>query len=463
MQNMIMYNKRSQKTSETGDDIMYKKLALKGGTPLFSQTDMPPELMKWPIVTEEDEKACLDVIRNNSFSGTDITIKFQNEFAAWQGRRYALAFTNGTMSLAAAMYAIGLRAGDEIICPTKTYWGSVTPAYLFGATPVFCNIDDNLSMDPDDLERCIGPRTKAIMVVHYFAYPCDMDRIIPIARKHNLKIIEDVSHAHGSLYKGKKCGCFGDVAAMSMMSQKSFAAGELGMLVTDDRSIYERALSYGHYERNNAANIEDPDLLPYASIALGSVKGRANQLCSALALGQLRHYDERMAEIDKAMNYFCDGLSDIKGFRPLRPEKDSGSTMGAWYCAQAAYFPDEFGGLSSGRFAEAIRAEIPGFNCWEGGNFPLHTHRYFKDYDYLGLGKPSRIAFADRDVRELDKALTPSEHKYCVTIPVFRKYYTDCIDKYIEAFRTVAENYEQLLDSESGPDNGGRWFGSTNK
>ncbi len=442
---------------------MKKKLALVGGEPMFSQAEMPEELFKWPIVTPEDEAACLDVIRNNRFSGTDITLQFQQEFAAWQGRKYALAFANGTMSLAAAMFAIGLAPGDEIICTTKTYWASVAPAFLFGATPVFCNIDHNLSMDPEDLERCIGPATKAIMVVHYFAYPCDMDRIMTLAQKHHLKVIEDVSHAHGSLYKGRKLGTFGDVAAMSMMSQKSFAAGELGMLVTDDRMVYERALAYGHYERNNADNITSPELLPYLNIALGGVKGRANQLCSALALGQLHHYDERMQQIDRAMNYFCDGMEGIEGFRPIRPEKGSGSTMGAWYCAQAEYRPEAFQGLTSQRFAEAIRAEIPGLNCWEGGNFPLHTHRFFQDYDYFGLGKPTRIAFAKRDVRELDKALEPSEHIYCMTLPPFRKYMPELIDRYVEAFRTVIENYEQLLQQETAADHGGRWYGADNQ
>ena len=100
---------------------MKKLLALCGGQPVLDQSDMPGELFHWPIITPEDEQACLEVIRRNAFSGTDITIQFQNEFAAWQGRKYALAFTNGTMSLSAAMFAIGLGMGDEIICPTKTY------------------------------------------------------------------------------------------------------------------------------------------------------------------------------------------------------------------------------------------------------------------------------------------------------------------------------------------------------
>ena len=100
-------------------------------------------------------------------------------------------------------------------------------------------------MDPDDLERCITPKTKAIVVVHYLGYPCDMDRIMEIANKYNLYVIEDVSHAHGSLYKGKKVGNFGHIAAMSMMSWKAFAAGEMGMIVTDDTRLYERRKSLG--------------------------------------------------------------------------------------------------------------------------------------------------------------------------------------------------------------------------
>ena len=215
-----------------------EKLALLGGTPVISEE--PKELFAWPILTEEDKAAAMDVIVNNRFSGRDITEKFQDEFAQWQGRKYAIAYCNGTASLFAAMFAIGLGRGDEIICPTKTYWASISQAINLGASAVFCNINDMLSMDPDDLERCITPKTKAIMVVHYVSYPCDMDRIMAIAKKHNLKVIEDVSHAQGGLYKGKKLGTFGDVAAMSMMSGKSFAAGELGMLTTDDRTYHDR-------------------------------------------------------------------------------------------------------------------------------------------------------------------------------------------------------------------------------
>ena len=198
-----------------------EKLALLGGKP-YVEVQADEALFKWPILTDEDMEAAMDVVRRNRFSGTEITEKFQEEFAEWQGRKYAIAYCNGTMSLTAAMFAIGLGVGDEIICPTKTYWGSVSQALNFGASPVFCNINETLTIDPTDLERCISPRTKALVVVHYLGYPCDMDPIMEIARKHNIYVIEDLSHAQGGMYKGKKLGTFGDVAAMSMMSTKSF-------------------------------------------------------------------------------------------------------------------------------------------------------------------------------------------------------------------------------------------------
>ena len=438
------------------------ELALLGGTPAINKEEIPRKhLFGWPIRTQEDEDAALEVIRNNSFSGTDITIKFQEEFAAWQGRKYALAFCNGTAALLTAMFALGLGMGDEIICPTKTYWASVSGATNFGASVVFCNIDENLSIDPDDIERCITPRTKAIMVVHYFGYPADMDRIMAIARKHNLKVIEDVSHAQGGMYKGRKLGTFGDIAAMSLMSIKSFSAGELGILVTDDRKYYERAIAFAHYDRNTPDYIqESTDLLPYVYIPLGGMKGRANQLCCALARVQLKYYDARCAEIRRAMNYFWDQLDQIPGLRGIRVDESTGSNMAGWYCPHGIYDPEKFGGLSVKRFCEAVRAEGVD-TCCEGGNYCLHTHPFFKDFDLFHAGKPTRIAFNDRDVRLEDEKCRPSEEIPCFQVPWFKHYDKEWIDKYVAAFRKVADRYEELLEKEISKQ-GGRWFGVSN-
>jgi len=441
-------------------------LAILGSTPVIPAGTIPPEkhdkLFRKMVLTEEAKAAAMEVIERGAFSFTDVTEKFQEEFAVWQGTDYCIAYCNGTMALTSAMYAIGLGEGDEIICPTKTYWGSVSQAINFGASAVFCNINDMLSMDPADLERCITPRTKAIMVVHYFAYPADMDPIMEIARKYNLKVIEDVSHAQGGLYKGKKLGTFGDVAAMSLMSTKSFACGELGVLVTSNRKIYERAMAFGHYERNNANYIKEcDDLKDYFHIALGGAKGRANQVCTAIARDQLKHYDERCAKIREAMTYFWDQLADLPGFKPLRVDESTGSNMAGWYEPHAAYYPAQLHGLSVKRFAEAVRAEIGGW-CYEGGNFCLHTHPFFKTFDMTNKGVPSRIANNDRDVRNDDPLCDPSLEKFCFSAPRFNYLDKEIINLFAAGYRKVIENHMDLLENDSKEAQGGRWYGSEN-
>jgi len=428
---------------------MSQILKMFGGAPAV-HSEIPEELFAWPYVNQEIEDAVLDVVRRNAFSATDITERFEKEFARWIGRDYGICYCNGTLSLQAAMYAVGLGAGDELICPTKTYWASCLPAVSLGASIVFCNIQpDTLSMDPDDLERCLSPRTKAIMVVHYVGYPADMDRICAFAKKHGLKIIEDVSHAQGGHYKGRKVGTFGDVAAMSLMSQKSFSAGEMGILVTDDREIYERAMAYSHYERNRAGFVDETEYLKrYHYMPLGGMKGRVNQVGPAIGLVRLKDYDEKIREVQKAMNYFVDLLEGVPGLHPIRP-KEEGSDMAGWYSAQIIYKSEELGGLSADRFMDAVYEET-GYRGSVGGNAPLHTHPYFKDFDLFQLGKPTRIAFADRDVRELDEALKPSEEIVCVSIPGFRVYLPEYIEQYAMGYRKVAENYQQILDADGG-------------
>lgn len=440
-------------------------LAVLGGEAVMSKTDAEKvqAMKRWPIITQEDEDAALDVVRKNNFSGLDITAEFEKEFAQWIGTDYAAAYSSGTMALAAAMFGIGLSRGDEIICTTKTYWASIAQAYNFGATPVFCNIDDMLSMDPDDLERVVSPKTKAIMVVHYIGYPCDMDRIMAFAKKHNLKVIEDVSHAQGGLYKGQRLGTFGDVAAMSLMSQKSFAAGELGITVTNDRKIFERVIAYGHHNRSNASLVtESEDLIPYYHMALGGVKGRANQLCCAIARVQLKYYDERCVEIRKAMNYFYDLLESVPGLKPIRVDESTGSNMAGFYEAHLRYYPEQLGGLSVQAFAQAVNAELNGaYATRTGANLCLHTHNYFKTYDFYNSGTPTRIEYADRDVRLLDAQLKNAEQMQCLSAPWIKKFDKEMIEKLALCFRKVAENYTSLLPlAQNEASQGGRWYGA---
>ena len=436
------------------------QLAILGG-PKAVTLD-PGDMFTWPIITQEDEDAVLDVLHRRAMSDTDVTTAFEEEFAAWMGQQYAVACSSGTAALQAAMYAVGLRAGDELICPSMTYWASCLQAFSLHATVVFADIDpETLCIDPGDIEHRIGPRTKAIMAVHYLSHPADMDAIMAIARKHNLKVIEDVSHAQGGLYKGRKLGTFGDVAAMSLMTGKSFATGEMGILTTNDRRIWEHALALGRYERFTEKRVtESEDIIPYCGLPLGGYKYRPHQMSAALGRTQLKHYDERIAEIDRAMNYFLDGLEGLPGIRPIRP-KTPDTTMAGWYCSHAHYVPEELHGLSVTRFVDAVLAEGVKGGVFAGANRALHTHPLFRDLDIYGDGKPTRIAFTARDVRELDIGLAHSEAVGAHTfgLPWFKHLRRDIIDEYIAAFRKVIEHHEELLEGDPGnPANLGKWF-----
>jgi len=432
------------------------QLAILGG-PKAVQSD-PGDMFTWPIITKEDEDAVLGVLRRRAMSGTDVTKEFEREFAAWQGTRYALGFSSGTASLHAAMFGCKVGVGNEIICPSITYWASALPCFSLGATVVFAEIDpDTLCLDPNDVEHRITDRTKAIVVVHYVGYPADMGPIVEIARRHSVKVIEDVSHAHGASYKGRKVGTIGDVAAMSLMSGKSLATGEAGILVTDEREIYERAIAFGHYSRFGG-DIQAESLKPFIGLPMGGYKYRMHQMSSAVARVQLKYYDARNEEILGAMNYFWDLLEGAPGIRAHRPPKDSGSRMGGWYAARGLYRAEELDGLSITRFCEAVSAE--GAPCSPGCNKPLHLHPLFNTCDIYGHGKPTRIANTDRDVRQPPGSLPVSERISATfySIPWFKHYRPRIIEEYANAFRKVAENCKELLVDDPGdPSDLGAW------
>ena len=431
------------------------KLALLGGSKAIGKD--PGDMFKWPIVTKEDEDAVLDVLRHGKMSDMDQTKLFEQEFASWIGKKYALATNNGTSALQSAMFGCKVGVGDEIIAPSLTFWASILQCYSLGATVVFADIDPKtLCIDVKDIEGRITERTKAIMAVHYLGYPADMDAIMEIARKHSIRVIEDVSHAQGSLYKGGKVGTY-DVAGMSLMTYKSFAIGEAGILVTDDLETYERAVAWGHYRRFDES-IKTESLKPFIGLPMGGYKYRMHQMSSAVGRVQLKYYDARIAEIDKAMNHFWDLLEGVPGIRAHRPPKGSGSTMGGWYAAHGIYKPEELGGLSVSRYTEAVRAEGVA-TCFPGCNKPLHLHPLFITADIYGHGKPTRIANSNRDLREAKGSLPESERfgELVYEIPWFKHYRREIIEEYANAFRKASANYKELLAGDKGnpPDLGG--------
>ena len=434
-------------------------LALLGGSPAVSKHD--DEIFRWPIITPAIEEAVLSCLRAGNMSGIDITRRFEAAYAQWNGRRYALANSSGTAALHCAMYGLGLGAGDEMICPSITYWASAVQALSLGARVIFADVEpDTLCLDPQSFEAHITPRTKVVMVVHYLSHPADMDAIMPIAHKHGIKVIEDVSHAQGGLYKGRMLGSFGDVAAFSLMSGKSFAIGEGGMLLCDDEEILKRAVRFAHYERQQA--VLDKDLDPaIGPIPWGGYKYRIHQLSSAVGLEQLKKYPAEMAEIDRAMRYFTDAICKLPGLRAHYP-RDPGSSKAGWYASVIFYDRDKLGGLSLPRFVEALRAEGVRGGIHGGCNRPLHQSKLFHDVDIYGHGQPTaRVNWpATSDPLALTGELPVSAgvNARVLTVPWFKHFQPAIIDQYIEAFRKVTTQYRELLAADAQSKADGIWF-----
>ena len=232
---------------------------------------------------------------------------------------------------------------------------------------------------------------------------------------------------------------------------------EAGMLVTDDREICERAIAFGHYGRYDDS-IETESLKPFRGLPLGGYKYRMHQLSSAVGRVQLKYYDQDAMEIRKAMNAFWDLLEGVPGIRPHRTAKDSGSNMGGWYMPHGHYRPDELGGLSLTRFAEAVHAE--GSICAPGANRPLHLHPLFNTCDVYGHGKPTRIAHSNRDLRQPRGSLPVSERMGTLvySVPWFKRHRPEIIEEHANAYYKVAENYQELLKDDPGnPPDLGDW------
>lgn len=187
----------------------------------------------------EEKEAVMRVLDSGWLAMGEITNAFEEEFAAMIGVRHAIAVNNGTASLHLACRALGLGPGDEVIVPSLTFVATANAILYVGATPVFADITstDNLNISVEAIERSITPRTRAIMVMHYGGYPCDMPAINEIARRHNLHVIEDAAHAPGAAIGERKMGAWGAIASFSFFPNKNMTTGEGGMLVTDDDAL----------------------------------------------------------------------------------------------------------------------------------------------------------------------------------------------------------------------------------
>lgn len=224
-------------------EVPLTNLAIDGGPCVRTRKFAP-----WPSLSEDAIEAANVVLRSgklNYWTG-DEGRKFETEFAAFAGCKYAIAVANGTVALELALYALGIGTGDEVIVPSRTFVASASCVVMRGAKPVFADVDPiSQTLTADNILNVLSPSTRAIIVVHLAGWPCDMDPIIEIAREHGLKVIEDCAQAHGATYKGRPVGCLGDIAAFSFCQDKIMSTGgEGGMLTTNDAQLWKRAWSF---------------------------------------------------------------------------------------------------------------------------------------------------------------------------------------------------------------------------
>jgi len=192
---------------------------------------------------EAEEKAVIETIRSKWISIGPKTTEFENKFASMLNVKHSIALSNCTVALHLAMKILGIKDGDEVICPSLTFVATVNSIRYVNAIPVFADVKsyDDLTIDPEDIEKKITSKTKAIVVMHYGGFACDMDRIMAIAKKYNLKVIEDSCHGPLSEHQGRKLGTIGDIGCFSFFSNKNISTGEGGMLVTNNPEYFQRA------------------------------------------------------------------------------------------------------------------------------------------------------------------------------------------------------------------------------
>lgn len=205
----------------------------------------PPVPVNEPLLDGNEEKYLVECVRTGWISSEGPFVgRFEEQFAARVGRKHGVAVSNGSAALDAAVVALGIGPGDEVILPTSTIISCAAAIVRAGATPVLVDCDPRTwNMDPDLVEARITPRTRAIMVVHIFGLPVDMDPLLALSRKHGLKVIEDAAEVIGQTYRGRPCGSFGDISTFSFYPNKHVTTGEGGMLVTDDPALAARCRS----------------------------------------------------------------------------------------------------------------------------------------------------------------------------------------------------------------------------
>jgi len=390
---------------------MSDNLAVNGGSKAITLDQ--EEALRWPIFTEEDELAVLDVMRKNETSLSDEPMKLENEFSEYLGAEFALAEVNGTSALYAALFVLGIGPGDEVICPSYTYWASAMPAATLGAKVIFCEVyPDSLDMDVEDFRSKITSKTKAVIPVHLWGAPCEMDEILAVAGKNNIAVIEDACHAHGAEYKGRKAGTIGDFGIFSFQASKNLPGGEGGMLITNNKESLYRATTLGHYRR--AADLPD-EYSQYQHTCLG-FKHRMSPLHAAITRVQLKTLDKKNRIRKNNIEKLLEALEELPGFHIYWPP----SHIRRVYYENDVVYRGEETGVSIEQLIKMMEAEGA---VIRRDRYPLlHQQPYF----------------VERGSNPNDLPVTREINEHILALPTFPGDDGSLVNQYIDAFRKIA-------------------------
>lgn len=413
------------------------KLAINGGEKIFKDDNEGKYIH--PRITKEIETAVIEQLHDtiSIYDNSNIFGKFEKDFAEYHNKKYALLTSSGTAALWSMYDAIGLQSGDEIICPAYTFFATNTPIFFTGATPVLIDCDDYGNINVEDIEKKITSRTKAIVVTHMWGYPCKMDEIRKIADKYHLYLLEDCSHAHGGSYKGKKLGEWGDVAAFSLQGNKIITGGEGGVIITNEKDIYDRALLLGHYNKRCKKEI-NPDSAIYKYYVTGKgMKLRAHPLAIRIAYEQFKNLDKMNTQKQEYAKLIMDQLKDIKGIEVIKP---TDGAVNSWYAMIIKYHPEYMNNVSRERFVDAVIAEgaievdIPNSTC------PVNYLELFKYPDMLFYNYKDKVRYKEDDFENATKF-----YNEIIKIPIWEfQEDEEIVYKYIRAIKKVANNIEEL-------------------
>ena len=252
-------------------------------------------------------------------------VTFEREFAQRMQTRYALAVTSGTAALQCAINALEVGPGDEVILPAWTWHSCYTAILLAGALPVFAEIDASFNLDPADIEHRITPRTKALLVVHLQGNPANLDRLLPLARRYHLRVLEDCAQSLGASYKGRPVGSIGDIGIYSLQLNKTITAGEGGAVVTNDPVLFERAARFhdlGALRPPHQQILGEPHLAPFAGCNF-----RMSEFTGGVLLAQIRKVDRIIADVRSNAQRVYQGIRDLPGLQ-LRQRPDPAGELG---------------------------------------------------------------------------------------------------------------------------------------